>query len=151
MDLKEWFLNLLLLERIHVKSLQAYEIEFRIQDHRKMEYQDDLELLEMFSGCSRISWDWDLQNEPSWLAITWSMDFLIALCIIGVLANFASPTRLKSIFGGFRNVAETPPAIGKSDNRGPILIRRRPSNSIWFTSAGAFKTETWALNSFYWI
>ena len=47
MDLKECFLNLLLLERIHVKSLQAYEIEFRIQDHRKMEYQDDLELLEM--------------------------------------------------------------------------------------------------------
>ena len=46
MDLKECFLNLLLLEGKHVKSLQAYEIEFRIQDHRKMEYQGDLELLE---------------------------------------------------------------------------------------------------------
>ena len=80
--------------------------------------------------------------------MAWSSDFLIALCMIGVFANFASPTRLKSIFGGFRNVADTPPASGISDNRGPILMRRRPSNSIWFSSAGAFKTVTWALNSY---
>ena len=48
-SISECFLSLLLLKQIHVKFLQAYEIEFRKLNYRKMEYQYGLGSLQWFS------------------------------------------------------------------------------------------------------